>query len=172
MSDTKEIIAIEEQYKNLLIKNLKDDKRLAVTSPEAKYPEPVFVYIKCKKTEKSIAVRLDGVDATMRFWDYVDDDYSQEDGVWSKMTAKGLEDFLKKLYTVMGKAIDIEFFNSDGECDEYCSGVVTYERTPQNAVKTVKKYGKDIDFVFAKYSSFFGDIEYVFNKNFKQIIKK
>ena len=42
---------------------------------------PVFVYVKAVKTEKSIAVRIDGGDRTMRFWDYVDDDYSDEDGV-------------------------------------------------------------------------------------------
>ena len=172
MKDIKEIIAVEEQYKNLLIKRFKGDKRLSITSPEAKYPEPVFVYIKCIKTEKSIAVRLDGVDETMRFWDYVDDDYSEEDGVWSKMTAKGLEDFAKKLNIVMDKAIDIEYYAIDGECEEFYSGIATYEITPQNAQKVVKKHGKDINFALARYSSFFGDIQYVFDKNLKQIIKK
>lgn len=172
MSDIKEIIAIEEKFKALLIKNLKDDKRLFVTSPEAKYPEPVYVYVKCKKTDKSIAVRLDGVDATMRFWDYVDDDYSNEDGVWSRMNQKGLEEFLKKLYIVMNKAIDIEYYDLDGECEDYYSGVATYEMTPQNAQKVVKKHSKGVEFTLAKYVNFFGDIEYVFDKRFNHIIKK
>lgn len=170
--DVKEIIAVEEQYKDLLIKKLKGDKRLLITSPEAKYPEPVYVYIKCIKTGKTIAVRLDGVDKTMRFWDYVDDDYSEEDGVWSRMTSNGIEDFVKKLHIVMEKAVDIEYYDEDGECEEYYSGVATYEFTPQNAQKVVKKHGKDVNFAIASYTSFFGDIQYVFDRNLRQIIKK
>ena len=171
MNNLKEILEIEEKYKKLLIDKLKGDKRLSLSSPDFKYPEPAFVYIKSVKTDKSIAVRLDGEDNTMRFWDYVDDDYSEEDGVWAKMTEKGLDEFAKKLYIVMNKAVDIEYFGIDGECEDYYSGIANFEQTPENAQKVVKKHGKDVDFVFAKYCNFFGDTEYVFDKSFK-LIKK
>lgn len=172
MNEVKDILEIEEKYKKLLLDKLKNDARLILSSPGFRYPEPVYVYIKSVKTEKTIAVRLDGGDKTMRFWDYVDDDYSEEDGVWDKMTEKGLEKFVQKLYIVMDKAVDIEYYGIDGECDDYYSGVVNYERTVENAQKSVKKHGKNVNFVFAKYSNFFGDIQYVFDKSFNQIIKK
>ena len=171
MSDVREILEIEEKYKNLLMDKLKGDERLSVLSPDFKYPEPVFVYVKSAKTEKSIAVRLDGVDKTMRFWDYVDDDYSEEDGVWDKMSDKGLEGFVKKLYKVMEHAVDIEYFGLDGECDDYYSGIANFEQTEENARKAVRKYGKESDFVFAKFSNFYGDVQYVFDRSFK-LIKK
>lgn len=169
MKDTAEILELEEKYKKLLTDKLGGDARLSVTCPDFKYPEPVYVYIKSVKTEKSIAVRLDGGDRTMRFWDYVDDDYSEEDGVWSEMSENGLAEFVKKLYGVMEKAIDIEFFSSDGECEDYCSGVAAFQLTAENALKAVKKSGKNVKFAFAKFSDFFGNMQYVFDNNFRQI---
>ena len=169
MKDTVEISELEESYKKLLMDRLKGDERISVTCPDFKYPEPVFVYIKSVKTDKSIAVRLDGGDKTMRFWDYVDDDYSEEDGVWSPMTEKGLDEFVKKLYEVMGKAIDIEFYGLDNECEDYCSGVAAFELNEVNALKAVKKSGKNIKFAYAKFSDFFGGIQYIFDYNFRQI---
>ena len=115
MKNVAEILETEEKYKKLLVAKLAGDDRITLSCPEFKYPEPAFVYIKSVKTDKSIAVRLDGVDKTMRFWDYVDDDYSDEDGVWAKMNEKGLDVFASKLYTVMEKAFDIEFYNLDGD---------------------------------------------------------
>ena len=104
MHNISEILEAEEKYKKLLIAGLSEDERLSISCPDFKYPEPVFVYVKSVKTDKTIAVRLDGGDRTMRFWDYVDDDYSEEDGVWDRMGEKGLENFIKKLYTVMDHA--------------------------------------------------------------------
>lgn len=172
MNNAREILEIEEKYKKLLMNKLGADERLSLSCPDFKYPEPLFVYVKSVKTEKSIAVRLDGGDKTVRFWDYVDDDYSDEDGVWGTMTEKGLDGFIKKLYAVMDKAVDIEFYGMDGECDDYYSGVAGFDLTVANAQKAVKKYGKGTDFVFAKFSNFFGDVQYVFDKTFRQVIKK
>ncbi len=168
----KDIIDLEEKYKKLLTDKLKKDTRLSVTCPEFRYPEPVFVYIKSVKTEKTIAVRLDGGDKTIRFWDYVDDDYSEVDGVWDVMSESGLAKFVKKLYAVMDKAVDIEYFAADGECEEYFSGTVDYELTPENAQETVKKHAAGADFVFAKFSNFYGDIQYVFDRTFKRVMRK
>ena len=150
---------------------LSGDDRLSLSCPDFRYPEPLFVYVKSVKTEKTIAVRLDGGDKTVRFWDYVDDDYSEEDGVWEKLTEKGLENFIKKLYIVMDKAIDIEYYGLDGECEDYFSGVAKWELTAENAMKAIRKYGKEINFVFAKFSNFFGDVEYVFDKHYRQVKK-
>lgn len=169
MNNASEILETEEKYKKILISKLGTDERLSLSCPDFKYPEPVFLYVKSKKTDKTIAVRLDGGDKTVRFWDYVDDDYSDEDGVWGNMTDKGIDSFVKKLYTVMEKAIDIEYFGLDGECDDYYSGVAGFELTAENALKAVKKYGKEIDFVFAKVSDFFGEKQYVFDRTFRQI---
>lgn len=169
----KEIIALETQYRDLLIEKLKNDERLDVTCPHFAYPEPVFVYIRSKKTDKTIAVRLDGEDGTMRFWDYVDDDYSDEDGVWEKMTADGLDKFIKKLYNVMERAVDVEFYNADGECDEFCSGVFKAEFNLENATKTVKKLGKGREFAFVGFINYFGDVRYLFDRTFKEVkVKK
>ena len=116
-----------------------------------------------------LAVRLDGVDKTMRFWDYVDDDYSDEDGVWAKMNEKGLDVFASKLYTVMEKAFDIEFYNIDGDCDDYYSGVAGFEVNEENARRAVKKCGKDVDFALAVFSDFYGEVEFVFDKKLNRI---
>ena len=62
MKDTATITGLEEKYKKLLLIKLGADKRLAVNSPSSKYPEPAFVYVKSVKTEKVIAIRLDGED--------------------------------------------------------------------------------------------------------------
>ena len=172
MTNVKEILETEEKYKKLISDKLKGDKRLSVFCPDFRYPDPVFVYVKSVKNEKIIAIRLDGEDKTMRFWDYADDDYSGEDGIWDKMSEGGLESFVKKLYGVMNNAFDIEFYGLDGECGEYYSGVANREQTALFAQEAVKKYGKKVDFAFAKYGSFFGDAEYVFDKNFKRIIRK
>lgn len=169
MKNVAEILETEEKYKKLLVAKFSGDDRLLLTCPEFKYPEPAFVYIKSVKTDKTIAVRLDGVDNTMRFWDYVDDDYSEEDGVWDKMTDKGLESFVSKLYSVMERAVDIELYGSDGECDDYYSGVFDKEFTPENACKAVKKFGKDKDFAFAKFCNFYGDVKFVFDRAFKLV---
>ena len=74
MKNVAEILEVEEKYKKLLVAKLSGDDRITLSCPEFKYPEHAFVYIKSVKTDKSIAVRLDGVDNTMRFWEYVDDD--------------------------------------------------------------------------------------------------
>ena len=172
MKDAKEILENEDKYKKLFMNKLSKDKRLTLSCPDFRYPEPVFVYVKSVKTEKIIAVRFDGGDNTMRFWDYIDDDdYSSEDGVWDKMTEKGLDSFIKKLYGVMEKAIDIEFFDIDGECEDYFSGVADYPLTAENAVKQIKKCAGGVEFVFAKFSNFFGDIQFVTNAKF-QLIKR
>ncbi|MDE6597392.1 MAG: hypothetical protein K2K60_01975 [Clostridia bacterium] len=165
----KDIIDLEEKYKKLLTDKLKGDKRLSVTCPEFKYPEPVYVYIKSVKTEKTIAVRLDGGDKTLRFWDYVDDDYSEVDGVWDEMTEAGLEKFVKKLYKVMDNAVDIEYFSADGECEDYFSAAVAFPLTAENAQKAVKKFGAGVKFIYAKFSNFYGDIQFVFDRTLKQI---
>lgn len=172
MKDVREIEELEESYKKLLADRLSADKRIAVSCPDFKYPAPTFVYIKSAATDKTIAVRLDGVDKTMRFWDYVDDDYSEEDGVWAEMSEEGLDRFIKKLYTVMNKAFDIEFFNAEGECDDYLSGIAGFEFNAENAQKAVKKAGKNIDFSVAKFGDFFGDKTYAFDKSFRQITLK
>ena len=169
MENVSEILELEEKYKKLLMQKLEGDERLSLSCPGFRYPEPVYVYIKCVKTEKSIAVRLDGGDKTMRFWDYVDDDYSDEDGVWGKMTEKGLDAFVKKLYIVMDKAVDIEYYDSEGECADYYSGVINLELTAENAQRAVRKFGKNIQFALAKCSNFFGDVQYVFDRSLRLI---
>lgn len=172
MNDVKEILELEEKYKKLLMDRFKGDERLSLSCPGFKYPEPVYVYIKSVDTGKTIAVRLDGGDKTMRFWDYVDDDYSDEDGVWDKMSDKGLETFVKKLYAVMDRAFDIDFYTAGGECEDYYSGLANFELNASNAQKAVKKYGIDVSFAIAKFSNFFGDVLYCFDKNFNRVIKK
>lgn len=171
MKTVQEILEAEEKYKKLLVEKLSGNDKIALSCPEFKYPEPAFVYIKSIKTEKTIAIRLDGVDNTMRFWDYIDDDYSDENGVWDRMTEKGLATFCEKLNRVMEKAVDIEFFDADGECEDYFSGVVDMEFTPENAQKAVKKAGKNVDFVIAVFSDFFGDNRYVFDRALRRIVR-
>ena len=169
MKDISEILETEEKYKKIIMNKLSADERLSLSCPDFKYPEPLFVYVKSVKTDKTIALRIDGGDKTVRFWDYVDDDYSDEDGVWGNLTEKGLETFIKKLYAVMDKAVDIEYFNIDGECEDYYSGVANFELTAENARKAVKKCADGIEFVFAKLGDFFGENEFVFDKAFGQI---
>lgn len=171
MKDASEILELEEKYKKALMNKLSGDERYTLSSPDFKYPEPLFVYIKSAKADKTIAVRLDGGDGTMHCWDYIDDDYSDENGVWGKMTEGGLESFVKKLTSIMDKAIDIEFFALDGECEDYYSGVANFPFTAENARLAVKKTGKDVDFAFAKFSNFYGDVQFVFDKNFRQVVK-
>ena len=161
-----EIAEREAKYKKLLMGKLSADKRLNVTCPDFKYPAPLFVYVNSVKTEKTIAVRLDGVDNTVRFWDYVDDDYSDEDGVWDEMTDEGLDRFIQKLYDVMNKAVDVEYYTEDGECEDYWSGVENNEINSEHARLTVRAHGKGISFLVAKYSTFFGDKQFAFNRSF------
>lgn len=168
----KDIMDREENYKNLLMEKLKKDSRLQLSCPDFKYPEPLYLYVNSKKTGKSIAIRLDGEDSTMRFWDYVDDDYSDEDGVWNSMTEKGVEKFLKKLVCVMNRAIDTEFFDGSAECIDCFSCVPEKELDEEIARKAAKKFGKGMDFTLAKVSDFFGEKLFVFDKNYKLIQKK
>lgn len=169
MDEVREILDIEEKYKKLLMCKLGEDDRLSLSCPDFKYPEPVYLYVKSKKTDKTIAVRIDGGDKTVRFWDYVDDDYSDEDGVWGYMTEKGIDGFIKKLYVVMNKAIDIDFYDAEGESSDYYSGVIGVELTAETALKAARKYGKEIDFVFVKVSDFFGEKQFVFDRTFRLI---
>lgn len=171
-SQLKDIMDREEKYKNLLIKELKKDARLHLSCPDFKYPEPLYLYVSAKKTGKSIAVRLDGEDSTMRFWDYVDDDYSDEDGVWNSMTEKGAQKFIKKLLLVMDRAIDAEFYDSLAECIDCFSCVPESELTEEIAKKAARKFGKCLEFSLAKISDFFGEKLFVFDKNFKLVQKK
>lgn len=149
------------------MEKLRGDGRISLSCPDFEYPAPLFVYIKSVKTEKSIAVRLDGGDGTMRFWDYVDDDYSEEDGVWDEMTEEGLKRFIDKLKGVMEHAVDVEFYGADGECDDYFSGVAKADLTAENAAKTVKKLGKNKDFAIARVSNFYGDTQFAFDRAYR-----
>lgn len=168
----KEISELEATYRGLLCDALKGDKRLEITAPEVRYPEPSYVYLKSKRTGKTIAVRLDGEDKTMRFWDYVDDDYENEDGVWENMSSEGLDKFVKKLYNVMERAVDIEFYDSNGECNDYFSAVFKAEMNEENALRAVKKVGKGKKFSFVGFVNFFGDKRFLFDKTFKLIKKQ
>ncbi len=49
------------------------------------------------------------------------------------MTKKGLENIVKKAYIVMDKAVDIEFYDRNGDIEDYYSGHSQYEI---NAEKT------------------------------------
>lgn len=167
----KDIMDREENYKKLLTEKLKKDERIRVSCPDFKYPEPLYIYVNSKKMGKSIAVRLDGEDSTMRFWDYVDDDYSDEDGVWNSMTEKGLEKFVKKLTLVMERAIDVELFDGSAECIECFSCVPENELNEEIARKALKKFSRGYDFAVAKVSDFFGENIFVFDKSFKAIKK-
>lgn len=165
----KEIRELEIKYKDLLAERLKKDERLDISCPYFEYPAPCYVYVKCKKTGKTIAIQLDGGDKTMRFWDYIDDDYSDENGVWGEMTEEGLEKFIGKLYSVLDRAIDVEFYDKDGEVEDYFSGVLKLELSADNALKAVKKLGKETKFVLAQVSDFFGNKKFVFDRAFRRI---
>ena len=169
MKSKETIRANEKKYKEQLLAKLKGDKRLSLSCPDFKYPEPLYFYVKSVKTEKSIAIRIDGGDDTLRFWDYVDDTYENEDGVWAKMTGDGFESFIKKLYEVMDNAVDIEFYDADGITDEYYAGVVEGGLDEEKAKALLKKYGKGVKFLFAKISDFYGEKQFVFDRQLKAI---
>ena len=153
----------------MLFDKLKGDKRLSLSCPDFKYPEPLYFYIKSVRTEKTIAIRIDGEDDTLRFWDYVDDSYENEDGVWGKMTEKGFEGFIKKLYTVMDNAVDIEFFDGNGITDDYFAGIVEGGLDDIKAKALLKKHGKGIKFLFAKISDFYGNRQFVYDRQLNTI---
>ena len=159
----------EKKYKQLLSERLKGDKRLSVSCPDFKYPEPLYFYIKSVKTEKTIAVHIDGEDNTLRFWDYVDDSYENEDGVWAKITDDGIENFIKKLYSVMDNAVDIEFYDKNGVTDDYYAGVAEGGLDEVKAKALLKKQGADVAFIFAKVSNFYGDKQFVFDRQLNPI---
>ena len=62
----------EQLYKRLLADSLRQDKRVSVSFLDARYPEPLYLYVKSVDTEKTISLRFHGDDNTIRFWDYVD----------------------------------------------------------------------------------------------------
>ena len=159
----------EKKYKQQLFDRLSDDKRLSLSCPDFKYPEPLYFYIKSVKTEKTIAVRIDGGDDTLRFWDYVDDSYEDEDGVWAKMGDGGFESFIKKLYSVMDSAVDIEFYDAKGITDDYFAGVTKGGLDETKAKALLKKHGAGIKFVFAKITDFYGDKQFVFDRQLNAI---
>ena len=169
MKSIEKIREIEKQYKQLLFDRLKGDRRLSLSCPDFKYPEPLYFYIKSIKTEKTIAVHIDGGDETLRFWDYVDDGYENEDGVWGKMTDSGFESFINKLYTVMDSAVDIEFYGAKGITDDYFAGVVKGGLDENKAKALLKKHGAGIKFVFARISDFYGDKQFVFDRQLNGI---
>lgn len=153
----------------MLFERLKGDKRISLSCPDFKYPEPLYFYIKSEKTEKSIAIRIDGEDETLRFWDYVDDEYENEDGVWEKMNKGGFDRFIDKLYLVMDNAVDVEFFDSNGVTDDYYAGVIKGGLDAEKAKALLKKHGKGVKFLFAKVSNFYGDTQFVFDRQLNPI---
>ena len=169
MKSRENIQETENKYRQQLFDRLKGDKRLSLSCPDFKYPEPVYFYIKSVKTEKSIAIRIDGGDDTLRFWDYVDDSYENEDGVWGKMSGNGFESFIDKLYSVMDNAVDIEFFDEKGITDDYYAGVTEGGMDEEKAKVLLKKHGKGVSFVFAKVSNFYGDKQFVFDRKLNTI---
>ena len=160
---------MEKKYKQLLFDRLKGDRRLSLSCPDFKYPEPLYFYIKSVKTERTIAVRIDGGDETLRFWDYVDDSYEDEEGVWSKMTDKGFESFITKLYTVMDCAVDIEFFDANGITDDYFAGVTKGGLDENTAKALLRKHGAGVKFLFAKISDFYGDKNFVYDRQLNPV---
>ena len=167
MKSKESIREAENKYKLQLFDRLKGDNRLSLSCPAFKYPEPLYFYIKSVKTEKTIAIRIDGEDDTLRFWDYVDDSYENEDGVWGKMGDGGFEKFIEKLYAVMDHAVDIEFYDAKGITDDYFAGVIKLGLDENVAVSLLKKYGRGVSFVFAKISNFYGDKQFVIDRQLK-----
>ena len=167
MKSIETIRETEKKYKQLLSDRLKGDKRLSLSCPDFKYPEPLYFYIKSVKTEKTIAVRIDGGDETLRFWDYVDDSYEDEDGVWAKMA--DFEEFITKLYAVMDSAVDIEFYDANGITDDYFAGVVKGEFDEAKAKALLAKHGAKVKFLFAKICNFYGDRQFVFDRQLNPI---
>lgn len=171
MKSIEKIRETEKRYKKLLNDALRGDKRLSLSCPDFNYPEPLYFYVKSVKTEKTIAIRIDGVDNTLRFWDYVDDGYEGEDGVWSKMTDDGFEEFIKKLYGVMDRAVDLEFYDEGGITDDYYAGVTDAGLDESVAAELLKKHCAGIKFVFAKVSNFYGDKQFVFDRRLQRVRK-
>lgn len=169
MKSVEKIREIEKKYKKLLNERLKGDKRLSLTCPDFKYPEPLYFYVKSVKTEKSVAIRIDGGDNTLRFWDYVDDGYEDEDGVWDNMTDAGFEKFIEKLYAVLDRAVDIEFYGEGGITDDYYAGVTENGLDETVAKELLKKHGKGVKFLFAKVISFYGDKQFVFDNKLNAV---
>ena len=169
MKSVEKIREIERIYRQKLLDKLKGDNRLSLSCPDFKYPEPLYFYIKSVKTEKTIAVRIDGGDETLRFWDYVDDGYENEDGLWAKMTEEGFKSFIDKLCTVMDNAVDIEFFDNKGITDDYYAGIVKGGLDEAKAKALLKKHGSGVTFIFAKISDFYGDKQFVFDRQLKPI---
>ena len=167
MKSKESIRETEKKYKQQLFDRLAGDKRLSLSCPDFKYPEPLYFYVKSVKTEKTVAIRIDGGDETLRFWDYVDDSYENEDGVWAKMDGEGFESFIEKLYSVMDHAVDIEFYDVKGITDDYFAGVIDGELDESTAVTLLKKHGKGVAFVFAKISNFYGDKQFVLDRQLK-----
>ena len=169
MKSKENIREAEQKYRQQLFDRLKGDDRITLSCPDFKYPEPLYFYINSVKTEKTIAVRIDGGDDTLRFWDYVDDSYENEDGVWADMTDGGFESFIDKLYAVMDNAVDIEFFDADGITDDYFAGVADGGLDEVKAKALLKKHGKGVSFVFAKISNFYGDKQFVFDRQLNPV---
>lgn len=169
MKSVEKIRETENKYKKLLNDRLKEDKRLSLNCPDFRYPEPLYFYVKSVRTEKTIAIRIDGGDNTLRFWDYVDDKYEDEDGVWAEMTDDGFESFIKKLYDVMDSAVDIEFYADKGITDDYYAGVIEGGLDENTAKELLKQHGKGVNFIFAKVISFYGDKQFVFDKRLNAV---
>ena len=169
MKSVESIREAEKKYANQLFERLKGDSRISLSCPEFKYPEPVYFYIRSVKTEKTIAVQIDGEEDILRFWDYVDDSYENEDGVCSSMLNGGFEKFIKKLYIVMDNAVDIEFFDSKGITDDYFAGVTKGGLDAVKAKVLLKKHGAGVKFLFAKISDFYGNVQFVFDSQLKPI---
>lgn len=165
MKSVEEIREKENKFRQLLFDRLKGDSRVELSCPDFKYPEPMYFYIKSVKTEKTIAVRIDGEDETIRFWDYVDDSYEDEDGIWAKMTDDGFNTFISKLYKVMECAVDIDFFDAKGITDDYFAGVVKGGLDEVKAKALLKKHGAGVKFVFAKISDFYGNRQYIYDRH-------
>lgn len=164
MKNPEKIRETEKLYKKLLRDKLISDKRLSLSCPDFSYPEPMYFYVKSVKTEKTIAIRIDGGDNTLRFWDYVDDAYEGEDGVWAKMTDDGLASFVKKLYAVMDSAVDIEYYGSKGLTDDYFAGLCDGPLDAASARLLLKKNCAGIKFLYAKISDFYGEKQFVFDR--------
>lgn len=169
MKSVESIREAEKKYVAQLFERLKGDNRLSLSCPEFKYPEPVYFYIKSVKTEKTIAVQIDGEEDILRFWDYVDDGYENVDGVGTSMLKGGFDKFINKLYIVMDYAVDIEFFDSKGITDEYFAGVIKGGLDEAKAKALLKKHGAGIKFLFAKISDFYGNIQFVYDNQLKPI---
>ena len=169
MKNVEAIREKENKFRQMLFDRLKGDGRIELSCPDFKYPEPVYFYIKSVKTEKTIAINIDGEEGMLRFWDYVDDGYEGEDGVSGTMTDDGFKTFIAKLYKVMECAVDIDFFDAKGITDDYFAGVVKGGLDEAKAKALLKKHGAGVKFVFAKISDFYGDKQYIYDRKLNPI---